>query len=305
MKLNALQTTLKHYNHFFGYIDFNNMPERESEEYRKLLLKTANDTMFLRGRYTLTTEMTLELFDREDVKLQVHDLQAINALGKDERQRLSFYLDLKDMCYPLFRNQTVNWGEYPWNLSDGNNTIDNLELYSFITSGDYPCLSAAILYNLKEHIWNNEEFSPVARQQVADKFFYAVKHAWNEADKGEEQKRKLAAEVCDSAEQMWFVDNHIKVGKLLGFGIIEQSLYDAFDTFVDTIYRHKQVCCAKELGKYIREHIDMEAITHNGDMQIKLEKKISEVMDKYGVVSPSMDYTLNSIFYDTLKVPVF
>lgn len=304
MKINGLELILNRFNAFFGDTDFSNMHERESEEYRKLLLKTANDKMFSRGRYTNTTELTLELFDIDEVKMQAHDLQAINALSKDDRQRLSFYFDLKDMCYPLFKGKEVSWTDFPWNLSDGSHSIDNNELYSFITSGDYPYLAAAILYSLKEQIWDNEEYSSVARQEVSDNFFYAVNYAWDKAHEGEEQMKKLEAEISECADKMWFIDNHMKVGKMLGFGILEQSLYDAFDTFVDTTYRHKQVSCAMELGKYIREHIDLEAIKHDGNLQEMLAKRIREVMEKHGVESPEMSYTMNIIFLDVLKVPL-
>lgn len=305
MRLNGLQIILNRFDTFFGDISFSCMPKRESEEYRNLLLKTANDMMFSRGRYTHTTELTLELFDIEEVKTQAHDLNAINALSKDDRQRLSFYFDLKDMCYPLFKGKAVNWADFPWNLPDGSHSIDNDELYSFITSCEYPYLSAAILYSLKEQIWDNEEeYSSVARQEVSDNFFYVVNYAWNNAHKGEEQMKKLEAEISECADKMWFIDNHMKVGKMLGFGILEQSLYDAFDTFVDTTYRHKQVSCAKELGKYIREHIDLEAIKHDGNLQGMLAKRIREVMGKHGVESPEMSYTMNIIFLDVLKVPL-
>ena len=305
MKIKGLQLILNRFDTFFGDIDFSNMPERESEEYRNLLLKTANDTMFSQGRYTNTTELTLELFDIKEVKMQAHDLHAINALSKDDRIRLSFYFDLKDMCYPLFKGEAINWTDFPWNLSDGEFSIDNMELYSFITSGDYPYLAAAILYSLKKQIWDNEkEFSSVARQEISDSFFYAVDHTWKNAHRGEEEMRKLEAEVCECAEKMWFIDNHMKVGKMLGFGILEQSIYDAFDTYVDTTYRHKQVSCAKEIGKYIREHIDLEAIKHDGNLQEMLAKRIREVMDKHGVKSPEMSFTMNIIFLDVLKVPL-
>lgn len=249
--------------------------------------------------------MTLEIFDPVETIVQGYDLLDINALDENDRQRLSFYFDLKDMCYPLFRGQPVNWNEAPWNFSDGSNTIDNEELYDFVTSGEMPCLAAAILYNLKEQIWHDEEFSSVARQKVADTFNRGVKRAWENAHKSIEDKRKLEAEVSDCASTMWYVDNHIKVGKLLGFGSIEQDLYDAFDTYIDNTYCHKQVSCAKELGKFFRENIDFETIAHDSEKQLMLEAKIQQVMDDYGVTSPAMDYTMNIIFLDMLKLPLF
>ncbi len=249
--------------------------------------------------------MTLEIFDPVEKIVRGYDLLDINALNENDRQRLSFYLDLKDMCYPLFRGQPVNWSEAPWNFSDGSNTIDNEELYEFITSGEMPCLAAAILYNLKEQIWHDEEFSSVARQKVADTFYYGVERAWKDAHKSIENRRKLEAEVSECASTMWYVDNHIKVGKLLGFGSIEQNLYDAFDTYIDKIYSHKQVSCAKELGKFIRENIDMETIAHDSDKLKMLQEKTQLVMDDYGVTSPAMDYTMSVIFYEVLNLPIF
>ena len=112
MKKDILKDILNRFDHFIKNVDFDNLPEQESEDYRELLMQTANDGIFCDGRYSANTEYTLEVFENPDYASESRSLAAINALSEKDRVRFRFYLDLKDMCYPLFRGKKTEHGRW-------------------------------------------------------------------------------------------------------------------------------------------------------------------------------------------------
>jgi len=306
MKMWTLQAVVKNFEQVVKGINFNNLPDRNSEEYRHILMKTADEQIFSEGRYSLITEYILEIFDIQQVNELICDLNEINSLSSDQRTRLSFYLDLKDVCYPLFRGKEVDWSAWPWNMSDGSSSMDNSELFDFITESQYPCLSAAIIYDIQNIIWNDEKaYSSVARQEIANIYNNELKGKWEKDGKTEEGRRTLAATVNKVANDYWVVENHMKVGRMLGFDLIAQSVYDALDTFIDTTYRHAQIAFAREFGAWINKHWTIGEQHPEQEKVSALYEKMKELMDKYKVTSPDLRYTWNIITLDVLGMSLY
>lgn len=303
----TLHIVIKHFDDVIKGIDFGQLPQRESEEYRQLVLKTANDVMFSEGRYSQITEWTLEMFDVPEVCALVRNLTEINQLSAAERVRLGFYLDVKEVCYPLFRGKKVDWSAWPWNLSKGDASFENKELFELITQSEMPCLSAAILYDLKQQIWMNETgvYSSVACNEVSETFEYPLGSAWKKHPKTDDEKKALTAAICKCADDLWAIENHILVGQQLGFDQLTQSVYDAFDTFIDSTYRHNQVLCAKELSAWIREHWTMNESHPDQEKVEALHAKCKELMEKYDVSSPDEHFSWNILTLDVLGMSLF
>lgn len=306
MKAWTLDIIIAHFDAFLMDVDFPHLPARESEEYRQLLLKTANDVMFSEGRYSRITEWTLEMFDVPEVCDMVNNLTEINRLTAAERMRLKFYLDVKEVCYPLFRGQQVDWTAWPWKLNDGRSCLENKELYTLITACEWPNISAAILYDLEHLMWMNEEgiYSSVACNEVSNAYEYTLASAWKHT-KTDDDRKAMTAAICKCADDLWAIENHVLVGQLLGFDLLEQSVYDAFDTFIDTTYRHNQVLCAKALSAWIREHWTLNE-RHPAQEQVDaLYDQWKAVMAEYEVTSPDESYSWNILTLDVLGMSMF
>lgn len=309
----TLEIIIKHFDAFLKDIDFKHLPERESEEYRQLLLKTANNLMFSEGRYSRITEWTLEMFDDPEVCALARNLSEINQLKPEERVRLQFYMDMKEVCYPLFRGKKVDFAAWPWSLNNGAASLENKELYELITQGDalidqpLPFLSAAILYDMKQQIWMNEEenYSSVACNEASNAYEYSVESAWRKHPKTEEEQRALMAAVSKCADDLWSIENHILVGKLMGFDLLEQSVYDSFDTFIDSTYRHNQVLATKELAAWIRAHWTMNEQHPSAEEAEALLAQWKEVMEQYDVTTPDERYSWNILTLDVLGMSMF
>ena len=308
----TLDIIISHFDDFLKDVDFAHLPERESEEYRLLVLKTANDVMFCEGRYSRITEWTLEMFDVPEVCALVSNLCEINQLAAAKRKRLNFYLDVKAVCYPLFRGQQVDWTAWPWQLSNGSSSLENKELFGLIIQGDpsigqpLPCLSAAILYDLEHLMWMDEAlYSCVARQEASDAFERHVAHEWDKHPKTEDELKALTAAVCKCADDFWAIENHTLVGRLLGFDLLEQSVYDSFDTFIDPTYRHNQVLCARELSAWIREHWTIGE-PHPAQEQVDaLYAQWEALMAEHDVTTPDASYSWNILTLDVLGMSMF
>ena len=312
MKEWTLDIVIGYFDHFVKGVDFAHLPEKKSEEYRQLVLKTANDVMFSRGRYSQITEYTLEIFDEKELCELVRNLSQIDQLSAEKRVRLRFYLDVKEVCYPLFRGRKVDWSAWPWNLNNATSSFENQELFRLITQGDpaierpLPCLSAAILYDLEHQIWMDEEkYSCVARQEASEAFEFQVKSAWDKCNKTDAEQKALTAAISKCADDLWSIENHILVGQLLGFDLLTQSVYDSFDTFIDTTYRHNQVLCARELSAWIREHWTMGE-RHPAQEQVDaLYAQWKALMAEYDVTSPDERYSWNIMTLDALGMSMF
>lgn len=306
MRNKELYIVIEHFDGFCKNIDFKHLPEHNSEEYRKFVLKTANDVIFSQGRYSVITEWTLELFDIPEVNEQICDLAAINALTADERTRLGFYLALKDVCYPLFKGMEVDWTAWPWNMNDADSSLDNQELMDFVSECEWPCLAAAIIYDLQNRVWREDKlFSSVARQEASEIFERRVKPLWEKSTKTDEDKKELASAVNKAANDLWFIKNHMLVGRQLGFDYTAQSVYDAVDTFIDTTYRHKQVDFARELGAWINQHMTVGDRHPEQALVDALHATMKGLMEKYDVSSPDLRYTWNIITLDLLGMSMF
>lgn len=307
-----LHYIIGHFDDFIEDVDFAHLPDKESEEYRQLVLKTANDVIFSEGRYTRITEWTLEMFDEQEVCELVKNLKALNKLTDAERVRLGFYLDIKDVCYPLFRGQKIDWSTWPWNLNDGRFTFENKDLFELITTDSLigqplPCLQAAILYDMEQQIWKDEEelYSCVSRQEASDIFEHKVHWTWEKCPKTDDEKKALTAAICQCADDLWSIENHVLVGKLLGFDLLTQSIYDSFDTFIDTTYRHNQVLCAQELSAWLKENWTMNEPHPAQEKVEELLAKWKELMAKHDVTSPDERYSWNILTLDALGMSMF
>ena len=308
----TLDNIIAHFDDFLKDVDFAHLPPKESEEYRQLVLKTANDVMFSDGRYSQITEFTLEIFDEPEVCELVRNLSKINRVPAEKRVRLGFYLDVKEVCYPLFRGRKVDWTVWPWNLTDGRSSLENKELFALITQGDMtighplPRLSAAILYDLEHQIWTDEEmYSCVARQVAAEAFEFGVKSAWEEHPETEDGNKALTAAICKCADDLWSIENHTLVGQLLGFDLLTQSVYDSFDTFIASSYRHNQVLCARKLSAWIREHWTMNEPHPTHEQTEALHAQWKALMAEYDVTTPDESYSWNILTLDVLGMSIF
>lgn len=303
----TLDIIVKRFGHFLKDAGFAHLPARESEEYRQLVLKMANDVVFSEGRYSQITEWILEMFDEPEVCALASNLSEINRLTEAERVRLGFYLDIKKVCYPLFRGQKVDWSAWPWNLSDGKSSFENRELFALITKCERPCLSAAILYDLMQQMWMNEEdrYSSVARNEASEAYAYSVESAWKMHSPTEEDRKSLTAAICKCADDLWVIENHVLVGELLGFDHLTQSVYDSFDTFIDSTYRHNQVLCSRELSAWIREHWTMGERHPAREQVDALYARWKELMTEYDVTSPDETFSWNILAIDVLGMSLF
>lgn len=307
MKDWTLHIVIEHFDSFVKDVDFAHLPKRESEEYRQLVLQTANNVLFSEGRYSQITEWTLEMFDEPEVCALVSDLSEIGTLTDAERLRLGFYLDLKEVCYPLFRGKKVDWSAWPWNLHDGASSFENKELFALITECEWPFLSAAILYDLKQLIWKNEEarYSSVACNEASDYYVHSVESAWRKCPKTEDELKALTAAVCKCADDLWAIENHTLVGQLLGFDQLTQSVYDSFDTFIDSTYRHNQVLCARQLSAWLSEHWPIGEPHPALELEDALYAQWDALMTAYAVTSPDPNYSWNILTLDILGMSMF
>ena len=306
MRFLTLALIVRHFDEIYKDIDFEHLPERESEEYRLFLLKLANEKTFREGRLTLENGWTLELFDEPEAWLLVHDVKQIDALTDSQRQHLSLYMDLVDMCYPLFKGRKVDWTAWPWNLQSQSDSMDNNELFYFITEGGYSNLSAAILYDLKQLIWMSEGFySSPAQQEVSNGFHYGLEPKWEKSNKTEDDLKALNAAIDEYATNLWFIENHMLVGQMLGFDFTMQSVYDAMSTFIDRTYRHDEVKFALEFGRWINENMTMGEKYPSQEKLKAFEEKFEQLKTKYNVHSPSEDLSYNYITLDLLGMSMF
>lgn len=288
-------------------VDFEHLPERESEDYRKLVLQTANDVIFAEGRYNTVSEWTLEMFGLREVVQTVNDLNEINQLTDSQRIRLSYYKDLVAVCYPLFSGKLVDWTAWPWHLTDGRNSLLNQQLYDLICHNEYPRLAAALLYDLKQQIWMNqdERYSTVACAEASQCYEMHVAHLWDSRTKTDDYEKQLAAAVSKCVDDLWSIENHTMVGRLMGMDALEQGVYDSLDTYIDSTYRYNQVLCARELTIWIHQHWPMGERHPEPEIVEALLAKWREVMKRYDVVSPDERYSWNILTLDVLGMSMF
>jgi len=300
MKTNILDITIRHFQQVLTDIDFNNLPEKDDENYRDFMLKSA-DNLYSEGRYSQKTEWTLELFDRDDVLAALKDLKMINALTDLQRAQLRFCLAMRDICYPLFRGQKVDWTSWPWNMKDGRSTMYNKELCKFITEGGYPYLGAAICYDLKEYRWDvneDELFTSIAMNEMSEKYFYEVEKSWGD----KKDKEVLIAELVKFTDDMRDTENHFLVGRRLGMDYMAQAVYDAVDGFICDTYYYNQVDFAKELGEWLEDNWSYGEENPDKEKFYVLENKIDELMEKYDVHCSDYKHMWNVLLLDELKV---
>lgn len=297
----TLQIIIEHFDEVVKGIDFGQLPDWKSEEYRQLVLQTANDQIFSKGRYSEITEWVLEIFDEKEVRELVNDDTELSQLSEEEQRRLSFYLDVEKVCYPLFRGEKIDWSAWPWLLEDGSSSLDNKPLYELITNEKRPYLGAAMLYALKQRMWQGDDgfFSSVALQDASVAFDRSVARHWK-GDLSAEELKLLVMEVWKCAADLLIIENHIQIGRLMGLDPLAQSLYDAMDTYISENYYAKQVLCAKELAAWIREHLTIGERHPAPEKTEALRTKMDELMDKYHVVSPDRDFTWDIITLDVM-----
>jgi len=307
MKEYTLITVIEHFDQIVKNVDFAHLPISTSDEYYQLLLKTANDEIFAEGRYSRLTEWTLELFDLEEFEEKMADLSVIDALTDEQRTRLLFYYDLKKICYPLFKGEAAFYNVSPWRMSESRNSLlDNEDLYNFIEECRYPALSAAILYSLKEQIWSCPlSYSPTAIQEASDSFEHNVAELWKHQSESEEKVKALSAGVNKCVNDLWMIENHMRIGRMLGFSSLSQAVYDAADTFIDTTYRYNQVEFAKEMDSWIFQFMKLGERHLPDEKREELLAKLQELMAKHHVTSPNFRLTCSILCHDVLGMSMF
>ena len=297
----TLQEIIWRFDHVVKGVYFDNLPARESEEYRQLVLQTANDRIFRYGIFSATTEWTLEIFDLEKVNQLTCDAQEIARLNEDERIRFSFYMDLKDACLPLFHISKIDWTAWPWLQADGKDTPSDKSFFRLITNEKRPYLGAAILTDLKHRMWPDEDgsYTCVALQDATKQYELFVSRFWK-IDATEEDNRMLVMGVWKCATELARIENHLEVGRMLGLDPLSQAIYNSFDTFIDDTFYAKQVICAKELTAWIRENMTIGECRPEPEKTQALRKKMKELMAKYQVVSPDPEFSWNLLTLDIL-----
>lgn len=299
----TLQTLIEHFDAFVQGIDFDDMPERNSEEYRQLLFQVANDVIFSEGRYSSRSEYTLELFDVPELCEQLFDMTEINALTRDERLRLRFYKDLGETCHPLFRGRQVDWATWPWLLDNESSSFGNQELCDLMLDVRRPYLAAAILYDLQQLIWKDEEtYTCVARQEASDTFHYQVERHWHYDCQSDEDRKRLTEAIGESIDKFRTIESHVSEGRQLGFDHITQTIYDAFDTYISSTYRQEQVALARELAQWINDNMQVGEPHPSAEKLEALEKEVTHLMEKHSVTSPNINYTWMIITLDILGI---
>lgn len=304
MNYNDLNLIIKHFDDVVKGVAFHDIPQRDSEEYRQLVLKTS-DFIFSDGRYSAISEWTLELFDVPETQEAIHNLAQINALSEDKRTRLRFYLDVKDVCYPLFRAQQVDWTAWPWNMSQSRNSIDNDDLFAFVTSGDYVFLSMAVCWDLLQLVWADEElYSSVAKNELEASFDYGIKNHWHTA-KDEDEHIQQVTLLQKFASTMLDTENHMLVGRMLGFDHLTQSVYDAANSYIDEGYRYRQVGYALDMSAWLREHWTIGEPHPSQERVDELYRVYTSMLDKHGVSVPDPNYCWNILVLDVLGMSMF
>ena len=305
MKDNMLDIVIRNYEHFIGKMNYDNLPDRESEEYRTLILKTANEKIFFDGRYSAATEYTQEIFDDEEVKCDLADLKLFNSLTPLEQQKLRFFLDLKKVCYPLFRGQEVDWTAWPWNLKDGTPQMHNEEMWDFIKGMEYDNLKAAIMYDLYQQIWlNDTKYTSVMRNELSRKFQHEVKNNWGEDCRKDDECKSLGDHVFLFMDELWSMENHLLVGKELGFDFLAQSIYDAIDTYISMEYDYRQIMITRELRQWLEDNWPMGENKPGEEKLRALADTLKGFFEKHHLEPTDLGYTFDILTMDVLDADV-
>ncbi len=97
----------------------------------------------------------------------------------------------------------------------------------------------------------------------------------------------------------------MKVGRLVCKDMLELSLYDAMDTFIDSTFRYQQVLMASEMAAWIRENWTIGERHPEKAKEKALWAKLDELKAKYDVKSPDMNHTCLIIAIDILQMSMF
>jgi len=303
----TLDIVITHFDWFFKKTDFASLRSKTEEEYRLFLLQTANDSMFCEGRYSNVTEATLELFDEPEVIRLTHDLSALNALKPKERERLKFYLDLKEVCYPLFRGQVIDWSAYPWNMKDPSYSMQkNKELWDFVNDSELRYLAAAVLYDCFQRMWHQQDiYTSVMLNDLSNSYYCNIDHHWKQAfAKKDEDKEKLVVGMREFADDLWATENHLEVAHRLGLDLAGLSVYDAMDGYMSGTFRYNQVDFAREMSEWLHTHWTMGEEYPPKEQVKLLFDTLNEKMEQYDVICADKTFMWNLITLDLLGMSV-
>lgn len=271
--------------------EFDEFDSLSADEQNQLLLATA-DRYFDKGRYSMKTEWSIEMFELEEAERSLHDLRQIDALAPQQRKRLTFYQRLKALCYPLFRHQPLDLTEQPFGFAQGDYSIANDELRDFLYNTEHIYLAQVMTEGLAVQQASSEDATAVAYNELHQYVHFGHLDKKN----SKEENRTSLDKLVDA---VWDAHNHRELGRRMGLTYMSQSIYDMTDTFLCRTYDYRQVDYAKELAAFIEERL------------IRQQKKdetfgneIAEALDtlakKHGVVFADKQFTLRYIFIDLL-----
>lgn len=283
MKKNILRVFIERFDYYLPGITADALHELNDDTIDTYLLEKA-DQLFSDGRYSDKTEMTLEFLDRDDYQLACHDLKCINDLTDDERTRYDFYLRLSDFAYPLFKRRPVSLTASPLKLQKADFNIKNKELRTFLYDSPYMYLSMVIAKALIRVYWGDEKLRDTVLLNESSNYLASATYEFY--DKGREEAREALDHLVD---RIWEMDNHLEVGRRMGFSPLAQALYDMFDTYLSTVYDYRQVDMCKEMASWIGKHWPYRFHTRSYDPNLPHRHDFAAIKAHWTALEEEMD----------------
>ena len=305
MKNSMLEDFTKTYDKFVGDINYAELPDRESEDYRKMIFETANDKIFFEGRCCIATESLLESYGRVDLNCELADSKLLAQLTTLEQKKVRFFLDLKEVCYPLFMGQEIDWTAWPWNLKKEECGLYGDEFIDFFKDCEYTFLKAAVVYDITEQIYENKaDYTSVTRHTVYRNLHNDILPKWHGGynEKPSEYERALSNEIFLFLDNLSELMNHMLVGKELGFDFMTQSIYDAIDGCIDTRYDYRGIKIARKLSQWLKDNWAM-GVSHPSKEQLEeLYYTFKDLAKNHNVEITSPAYSWDCLTMDVLGV---
>ena len=276
----------------FGGVDIRQLKKADDDAYRELLLQKA-DFLFSDGRCGVNPTEGLEIYRDPEAETALHDLTQIQELTDAERQKLAFYMDLKDFCFPFFCKDPVDLTRNPFCFINPRFNITNGELRDFLYDTPYVHLAAIICEGLIEAYWRNRELKDtVVLNKLSDYLFHGFKHS--------EKDPEVLREHLDQLINIIFTaENHLEVGHRLGLTPQAQAIYDMTDTFICKEYLFNQVDFAKEMDLWLQKNAEAEPDDEYFDL---LMEELEACAQRHEIIFVDKEATLIYLYIDLLQI---